>query len=417
MNLTDTEVKKLSLPPGKSDLIALDDRLTGFGFRIRGGKKKTKRTWIIVYRDAAYKSQKFTIGTAEELNAAKARDIAKDKLAGIRLGTYPHVERQKARDEAEETFETVSKRYLAARAGGKDALRERSLEEVTRHIEKHWAPLARASIHHIDRRSVANRMGEIAAKNGPVAANRARSTLSAMFAWAIGEGIVDSNPVIGTNKAAEETSRERVLTDAELADVWAACRDDDYGRIVRLLLLTGQRRDEVGSMRWSELDLDGATWTLPGERTKNGRAHVVPLAPRAVDILKAAKEAPRLPRPDGTADFVFGEGQGGFSGWSRAKERLDQRIANAGKPLAHWTLHDLRRTAATVMADKLAVLPHVIEALLNHVSGHKAGVAGVYNRAPYERDVRTALLTWADHVRAIVEAGDRKIIPFGPVAS
>ena len=154
-----------------------------------------------------------------------------------------------------------------------------------------------------------------------------------MFAWAIGEGLIDSNPVIGTNKAAEEKSRERVLDDTELANIWAACRDDDYGRIVRLLLLSGQRRDEVGSMKWSEVDLDGATWTLPGDRTKNGRVHVVPLAPAVIDILKSAKEAPRLPRPGEAADLVFGERRGGFSGWSRAKARLDQRIQ---QPASRW---------------------------------------------------------------------------------
>jgi len=308
LKLTDATVQKLALPAGQSDLIAFDPQLTGFGFRLRRGKDRTKRTWIIQYRDAARNSQKFTLGTLEELNAAKARQIAADKLAGIRLGTYPHQEREQARDEAKETFEHVGKLYLAH---VEQRLRERSLEEVTRHIEKLWAPFARTSIHHIDRRMVAKRVTEIAMENGPVAANRGRSTLSSMFSWAMREGIVDANPVIGTNKAAEEVSRARVLTDGELAQLWKATKDDDYGRIVRLLILTGQRRAEVGGMLWDELDLDRGLWSLPGERTKNGEPHVVPLAPAAVAILKGV---PHRARKEGVTDYVFGGGEGGYSG-------------------------------------------------------------------------------------------------------
>jgi integrase len=251
-----------------------------------------------------------------------------------------------------------------------------------------------------------------------VTAARARIALSTMFAWAIGEGIADNNPVIGTNKPAEPAARDRVLTDAEIADIWRGCRDDDFGRIVRLLLLTGARRDEIGDLAWNEIDFDRAAINLPPERTKNNRPNVVPLAPAAVAILKGA---PRRARPDATIDHVFGEGEGGYSGWSKGKIALDQRINAAraeaagapGKPqpIADWRLHDLRRTAATVMADRLAVLPHVIEAVLNHVSGHKAGVAGVYNRALYAAEKAAALTRWADHVRSVVEGVEQRIVP------
>ena len=242
--------------------------------------------------------------------------------------------------------------------------------------------------------------------------------LSSLFAWAMREGIAEVNVVIGTNKPAEPPSRDRVLTDAELDGIWAASRDDDYGRIVRLLMLTGQRREEVGGMRWSEIDLERGLWSLPSGRTKNKRPHVLPLVPAAVDILKSVS---LRARQDGAGDHVFGEGQGGFSGWSKAKAALDRRInearvkaaesASKPQPSAGWRLHDLRRTLATVMADKLGVQPHIIEAVLNHVSGHKGGVAGVYNRATYEREVRTALLLWADHVRSVVGDGTPKVVP------
>jgi integrase len=282
---------------------------------------------------------------------------------------------------------------------------------------KYWAPFARTSIHHINRGTVALRMSEIASKSGPIAANRSRSTLSAMFGWAMREGIVDANPVVGTNKAAEEASRERVLSSWELADIWAACREDGYGRMVRLLMLTGQRHQEDGGMRWGEIDLDRGMWSLPGERAKNKRPHAVPLAPIAVSMLESS------PRRAGR-DYVFGEGKAGFSGWARCKEALDRRIREARakvaavageraglpQPIAAWRMHDLRRTVATGMAE-LGVQPHIVEAVLNHRSGHKGGVAGVYNRATYGREVGAALALWADHLRSIVEHGERKIVP------
>src|SRR5262249_52908513 len=160
-------------------------------------------------------------------------------------------------------------------------------------------------------------------------------------------------------------------TDKELATLWNSLPDNDYGRIVRLLILTGCRRDEIGSLRWSEIDRDARLIALPGERTKNGRIHDVPLSKAALEIIDATPR--RVDR-----DFVFGEGKGGFSGWSKAKAALDTQLN-----LKPWRLHDLRRTASTRMADA-GVQPHIIEAVLNHISGHKAGVAGVYNRSTYE---------------------------------
>jgi integrase len=206
-----------------------------------------------------------------------------------------------------------------------------------------------------------------------------------MFNWAIRNGLeIAANPVAGTNRPAEPKSRSRVLSHAELRAIWAACNGDDYGRIIKLLMLLGQRRDEVGGMKWSEIK--GDLWTIPEARTKNRREHIVPLTPPALAL---------LPEPRQGRDFVFGNGVG-FSGWSKSKEALD---AKAG--IAEWRLHDLRRTMATVMADQLGVLPHVIEAVLNHVSGHKAGVAGIYNRATYSAEMRTALDRWAEFIGAL----------------
>jgi integrase len=290
------------------------------------------------------------------------------------------------------TLGSVADRYLKECASRQ--LRPRSYEEVERHLTRHWAPLHELPLEKVRRSNIAARLGQIASENGPFAANRSRASLSALFAWAMGEGLIEQNPVIGTNKATEEVKRDHVVRDEELAAIWRACRDDEYGRIVRLLILTAQRREEVGAMRWAEIDEANASWTIPRERSKNGQPHEVPLSPPALLILR------EVPRRDGRA-LVFGSGDGGYSGWSKAKAALDQRIAASGAKVRPWRLHDLRRTAATRMAE-LGTMPHVVEAILNHLSGHKAGVAGVYNRAAYRQEKRDALERWAIHVASLL---------------
>jgi integrase len=179
--------------------------------------------------------------------------------------------------------------------------------------------------------------------------------------------------------------------------VWAALGADQFGDILRLLILTGQRREEIGGLRWSEVDFERALIVLQPARTKNKRLHEIPLSPQARAILER--------QPKRRRELIFGRGEGGFSGWSVGKARLDRHLLatrqEAGaKPMPDWRLHDLRRTAATGMAD-LGVLPHIVEAVLNHVSGHRTGVAGIYNRARYETEMRDALERWADHVARI----------------
>jgi integrase len=209
------------------------------------------------------------------------------------------------------------------------------------------------------------------------------------------EGLVLANPVINTNKR-EERPRERVLSDAELRLIWKSLDDNQYSTIIRLLALTGQRLSEITGLRWSEIDFKRGVISFPSERTKNGKPHEVPMAATVRSLLAAQ------PRSNGR-EFVFGKGAGPFSGLSRCKAALDEDVARrrGGKPLPAWVHHDLRRSAATGMAE-IGIQPHIIEAVLNHVSGHKGGIAGIYNRAQYGPEKAQALARWDRHIAGLV---------------
>jgi len=318
-------------------------------------------------------------GSAWTPETARAR--ARQLLGTVALGSDPFAQPLSAEGFAQEVA-----RYLERR---RSVLKPRAYGEVVRHLTKHSAPLARLKLAQIDRRKVATLLAEIETTSGLVARNRVRSSLSAFFTWAIAEGLLDTNPVAGTAKAEEGGSRETVLTREELVKLWRSLGEDRYSDIVRLLLLTGQRRGEIGKLTWSEIDFAKGMIVLPAERVKNSRQHELPLSRQAQAILE------RQPRRN-SSDFVFG----GFNDWDNAKQRLDQRLR-----IAPWRLHDLRRTCATQLGE-LGVQPHHIEAILNHYSGHRSGVAGVYQRAKYADEMRSALQRWADHVDKITHIDD-----------
>jgi len=391
MKLTRAAVQALSLPSGKSELLVFDDEIPGFGVRLRAGGS---RNWIVQYK-VGKKHRRLTFGSVAVLDAGKARERARDILAAVRIGRDPAGEKIETRARADETVGAIVERFLARQ---QTRLRPRSYVETARYLQTHWKPLSSLALAKVSRAVVANRLSAIAAESGPIAADRARAALSAFFAWTMREGLTEANPVIGTNKLSNGKSRDRVLSDAELAAIWKALPPltDQYGAIVRLLILTGQRREEIGGLHWSEFAVGKGLVTLSGERTKNGKPHELPLPALAVQILEA--QARRTER-----ELIFGEGAGPFQGWSKAKATLEKATAkNAAENgrVAPWRLHDVRRTVATRMAD-LGVQPHVVEAVLNHVSGHKAGVAGVYNRSLYGPEKRAALELWANHVLTI----------------
>lgn len=401
MRLCSADINRLELPPGKSDLIAFDDELPGFGIRLRAGGK---RTWIAQYRSGG-RTRRVTLGSVSTVAADKARKAAKTLLARVQLGSDPQADRMEEQARAVVTVGSLGENYLEAQQDrvNRNKLSQRSLVESERYIKTAWKPLHDKPAHRLTRAQISDRFDEITKEKGAVTANRARSTLSAMFAWAMKKGKIESNPVTGTEKH-EEGSRDRVLSGPELAAIWGACGNDDYSRIVKLLILTGQRRDEIASIRNSELQRDLRMWSLPAERTKNGLPHDVPLSGAALAELPPARDG---------RDLLFGRAAGPFSGWSRCKERLDARLTKAspdGKPIPAWTLHDLRRSAATGMGE-IGVQPHIVEAVLNHISGVRRGVAGTYNRAVYAAEKRNALDRWAAHVVALVSTRPDNVVP------
>jgi integrase len=381
------------------------EAVRGFGVR----RQRDQATYVLKYRVFG-RQRFFTIGPhGSPWTPEKARREAKRLLGLVADGKDPADAKVEASLQAADTLRKIADQYLAV---AKKKQRPRTHSEVARYLLVAWKPLHSVSVFKINRRNIAARVADIAEQHGAVSAVRARTALSTMFNWAIREGLdIPGNPVFGTNRPEQPKSRDRVLSEAELAEIWKACGVDDYGRIVRLLIITAQRRDEVGGMKWPELDTAAERWILPGARTKNHREHILPLVPAALVL---------LPPRQTDRDYVFGNGprregdeHRGFSGWSKSKAALDARILAVrkkvdadAKPLPHWTVHDLRRTAATVMADRLGVLPHIVEAILNHVSGHRAGVAGVYNRARYQAEMRDALERWTQHLLGIVARAD-----------
>jgi len=384
----------LKLPPGVIDRVFFDDDLPGFGLRARASGV---RTWMIQYAIAG-RTRRLVLGLQTALKPDKARALAEKLLAQVRLGGDPAADKHRAKIAAGETFGALLPRFLKHQ---KPRTRPRSYVETVRHLQVNTRPLHGLPIEAVTRRTIAEQLAKVEENTGAVTRNRVRSSLSAYFTWLAREGYIDANPVAFTNKADENGGRERVLSDEELRTIWLAADDSQFGAIVKLLMLTGARRTEIGGLELDEFDLDDALITLPPERTKNGREHLIPLSEPALEILKAL---PRRIMDDGTPwEHVFGASAGcGYQNYSRAKAELDARIAKAGHKLAPWTLHDFRRSISTALHDRFGVPPHVVEVILGHVGGHKAGTAGRYNRANYLEERRRTLERWGAHIMGVV---------------
>jgi integrase len=412
---TSTTVARVACPEGQDVAFAWDVGLPGFGIIAR---PSGRRSWTIQYR-IARQSKRVALGDLNTVTLAEARAKAREILARAKLGDDPQAEKLKAR--AALTVLEVIQGGQAARgvfdgylAFAKTTMRPGSFENAQRHLLKHAKPLHRQAMEQVQLADIAALVRSVEKRSGPAAANKLRTTLAAMWKWAIGSGLITgaTTPVLLVPKASETGPRSRVLTNAELALIWRCTAGGHaYDRIVRLLLLTATRREEVGGMAWSEVVMAGdgtATWTLPAARSKNGLPHEVALGPLALAQLPEEREGDHV---------VLGGAETGFSGWSQSKARLDRRMlktlyddfrqshgrepATGEVVLAHWTLHDFRRTFST-WANEGGFEPHVVEAVLNHVSGAaKRGVAGVYNRATYRAQKATVLAAWEQHISNI----------------
>ena len=397
-------VNKLQVPPAQRDVQVFDDTLPGFGIR----KFESGRASYFVKFNVGKQQRRLTLGAVVPGNLAEMRRKASTILSKARLGQDAVAEKRHAAGRRNGALGALVGKYLDDR---EPKLRPRYFVEIKRQLERDWKSLHAQSVESIGRQAVISVIDEIAIAQGETAADRARVALSGFYGWAIERGYCEANPTLNISPRAETRARERVLTEPELVEIWRAVQDDDYGRIVRLLILTGQRRAEIGDLSWSEIDRAKRQVELPASRTKNGRPHLVPLSEHALEILNAIKV-------EQDRDLVFGRGVGGFSGWSKAKAELDARISvarrDAGikKPMTPWVLHDLRRSFVTHLNENKLALPHVIEAIVNHVSGHLAGVAGTYNKALYLDERRRALNFWAQHLSSIAGKRGAYVVAF-----
>jgi integrase len=390
------DIKSLAsftLAEGRNEDFAWDTELEGFGLRLRRGTERLRRTYVAQYR-ANGRTRRVTLGTTDRLTPTQAREGARKLLARVALGDDPQDEKAAQRVAAERTFAKVVEVYLAAK---QSTLRSASYKVTKLYLTgSYFRSLHTRGIGDIEHPDIAARLSVITRAHSANTAAAARRHLSAMFTWAMEEGWIKQNPVVGTRKPADSKPRDRVLANAELVAIWNACGEDDFGRIVRLLILLGSRPQEIGGMRAGECDLKAGTWELPEERSKNHRAHLIDLSLAALKIV-------RMALPLGERKHLFGaQSVRGFTEWGPNKEALDRRLNGAVKA---WQLRDIRRTVATRMGD-IKIHPHVIEAVLNHHSG----VAGIYNRSRYRDEVKAALVRWSKHVLALVEGRASNVV-------
>jgi integrase len=396
IRFADAYVRRLALPADKTDHIAWDPDLPGFGVRLRPGKT----SYVVQYRVGTDQRRK-SLGDVRKVTLEDARGIARKRFAQIELGIDPDAEEEKRRvDQAADarTFEKLVELYLAAQEARLDegTLRRNTYISEERYLRRHCVPLQNKPVSKITFEDIAALIRKLVKDHGATSAARARSALSSFFAWCMRQGLgVKANPTIGTdNPVYGKEPRNRVLTDDEIRSIWRNCLEDDFGRIVRLLMLTACRRDEIGGLRWNEIDLSAGKLALPRERTKSKRPHELTLPSTAVAIVGSIRRR-------NSRDTLFGGGANGFNAWSYNTMALNARITAAeGKGPAPWRLHDLRRTVRTRLG-KLGVLPHIAELVLNH-AGHKVGIGGVYDHHDYQPEIAEALRKWEAHLLAIV---------------
>jgi integrase len=354
-------------------------------------------------------------------NVADARNRARQSMLSAQAGRNPVAERRErdvaAKLEQErmpDTFSAVAERYVERYA--RKNTKPTTWKELKRQLEVDVFPKwANRPIRSLTRHDVTALLDGIADRGSPVQANRTLGRLKTLFKWALDEEVITIDPTARVRKVVKEISRDRTLNDRELRLFWVGCDrlGWPFGQMFKLLLLTAQRRDEVGGMEWREVDLSRRMWTIPREKAKNARAHEVHLSQLALDVLESI---PRL----SSSLVLTTTGERSVSGFSKSKARLDRFMieqlraestehGGAAYHLDGWILHDLRRTAATGMA-RLHIPPHVVDRILNHTSGTIRGVSAVYNRHAYTEERNAALEAWGRYVENLIRSTSSNVI-------
>jgi integrase len=400
--LTDLFVERAPAPAhGRTEYF--DAGFPGLALRVTDSGRKT---WSLFYRFHG-RLRRFTIGRYPAIKPAQARREATNALERVRQGIDPAEEKRTRRDMPSpetELFEALVQDYLERHVRKNCA--PATYKEAKRDLECNVLPEWRGRpIASISRRDAIGLIDGLAERGVEIQANRTLARIRALFNWAIEKDRISASPVEHMKPPTKERARDRALTDDEIRWFWQASDELGwpFGPVFKLLLLTAQRRDEVGGMKWTEIDLDKRKWTLPRNRAKSDRVHEVQLSDAAIQILHSL---PQISIGGTERDFVFTvTGTTAVSGFGNAKRRLDAvmlatkraEIGAKADVVPHWTLHDLRRTAATGMA-RLNFPPHVVDKVLNHVSGTIRGVAAVYNRFEYLDERRAALEAWGRYV-------------------
>jgi integrase len=380
-------------PPKQGRATRADGLIPGMQFITHAGGKKSFRLLARIYG----RQVNLEIGDASLMTLADARAKAKGILGAIANGEDPREAKRAAVKTAAKTVVVVATEFIERHAKANN--KPRTWAETERLINGNIIPAwGKRPITSIDQRDVNDLLDAVVDRGAPYAANRVFAAGRTMFNFARRRGLIAASPFELVRAPTKEVSRDRVLSDFELALVLQAADQLGliFGAYIKLAVLFGQRREEIAGLRWDELDPDMTMWTIPRERTKNGVVHQVPIVPWARSILVT------LPRLEGSPFLLTTNGRTSISGYSKAKAALDAAITelNGGEPLPPWRMHDLRRAMASAMA-RLGVNLPVVEKLLNHTSGSFAGVAGVYQRHDFADEKRRAMEAWAQHLLSL----------------
>jgi integrase len=381
-----------------------DGGLPGFYLVVQPSGAKS---WAVRYRFAGT-PRKLTLGPYLLLSLAVARQAAREALLSAVHGRDPAAEKITARQEASAgrfTFGGIAAEYVQRHAKAHHRTWEETERLLTRADLAAWKD---RDIRTVTRRDTLDLLDAVIERGSRVQANRLLTRMRPFFSWCVERGILEVSPIAGIRPPSPEISRDRMLSDAELAAVWRAADEAGFpfGLAIRLLILTGQRRSEVLEAEWPEFDIAGRAWTIPKDRSKTGVAHLVPLSEPAAGLVSA------LPRIGSPSRLLFTtNGLTPFSGVSKAFARLNQRAAQyLGTALLPWRPHDLRRTYASGCA-RLGVPVHVVEKALSHTSGTFGGIVGVYQRHDYAEERQHAMQAWAAHVMRLVDSQPTNVVP------